>query len=229
MSNPLEPIAVRFPLSGEWCAANTPGYRVPSHGTDYLGQTYAYDLLQIDWSKNKGYKFYEKPLIQALFMGVRLEEVFCWAQPIYSPFSGEVVEMRDGLHERNPVHFVRDLSVVIKHEFTFSAKNNGDLQSILGNYIILKGEEAFALIAHARCHSIRVSEGDTVREAQPLAEVGHSGNSMAPHLHFQLMDRQELIEAQGLPCCFKTYESCRKGEWEPVTNGIPGRRERIRA
>ncbi len=51
-------------------------------------------------------------------------------------------------------------------------------------YIILKGKESFALIAHARCNSIKVSKGDLVSEGQELAQVGHSGNSTAPHLHF---------------------------------------------
>ncbi|GEM_PF-5659200 len=56
MSAEIEPVAVRFPLSGEWCAVNTPGFKVPSHGTDQLGQRYAYDFFQIDWSREKGYR-----------------------------------------------------------------------------------------------------------------------------------------------------------------------------
>jgi hypothetical protein len=222
-------IAVRFPLSGQWCAANTPGHKVPSHGTDQLGQRYAYDFLQIDWNKKKGFKFYDKPAIRGLFAGVRLEEAFCWSQPIFSPFQGEVVEVRDGCRERDPVHMARDLAVLIKNALTFKADSNDDLHPVVGNHIILKGEESYALIAHARCGSIMVSQGETVKEGQQLAEVGHSSNSTAPHLHFQLMDRPQLLQAKGLPCCFKSYESYRKGEWEKVTNGIPGRRERIRA
>ncbi len=48
-----EPITVGFPLTGEWYAANTPGYKVPSHGTDLLGQRYAYDFMQIDWNMKR--------------------------------------------------------------------------------------------------------------------------------------------------------------------------------
>ncbi len=39
---------VEFPLRGDWIAPNTPGHRVPSHGTDIFGQTYAYDFLKVD-------------------------------------------------------------------------------------------------------------------------------------------------------------------------------------
>jgi hypothetical protein len=51
MSGIVELIAVRSPLSGQWCAANTPEHKVPSHGTNLLGQRYAYDFIQIDWEK----------------------------------------------------------------------------------------------------------------------------------------------------------------------------------
>jgi len=37
-------IIVDFPLRGEWVAPNTPGSKVPSHGTDQLGQRYAFDF-----------------------------------------------------------------------------------------------------------------------------------------------------------------------------------------
>ncbi len=60
-------------------------------------------------------------------------------------------------------------------------------------------------MTHAKKGSILVSPGDFVQEEQKIAEVGHSGNSTAPHLHFQLMDRADLVNAKGLPCCFKNY------------------------
>ena len=49
-----KPVIVEFPLRGEWMAPNTPGTKVPSHGTEQLAQKYAFDFLQIDWDK-KGY------------------------------------------------------------------------------------------------------------------------------------------------------------------------------
>lgn len=224
----IKPIIVNFPLSGEWCAGNTPGHIVPSHGTDEGGQRYAYDFMQIDWSRDKGFRYFSTPLLRYILFGVRLEEVYCWSQPIFSPFEGIVVEAKDGCRERNPVHFARDLFVVLKNAFLFKAENNDDLQPLLGNYIILKTGNVYALIAHARFGSVKVKQGDKVAAGQMLAEVGHSGNSTAPHLHFQLMDRQDLITAEGLPCSFNEYQVFKNGEWHEVRNGIPGRRERIR-
>ena len=225
-----EPIAVSFPLAGEWCPVTTPGHTIPSHGTDLLGQRYAYDFFQIDWSKAEGYKFYRTSTISSILFGVRLEDTFCWSQPIFSPFRGEVVETADGWNERNPVHFVRDHLNGMKNLFTLFATKascNADLRYLLGNYIILKQDDIYSLIAHAKRNSILVSAGDSIEEGQKLAEVGHSGNSSSPHLHFQIMDTPELLKAKGLPCCFKEYRSFANGEWKKVTNGIPGKRERI--
>jgi hypothetical protein len=225
----IKPIAVKFPLSGEWCAATTPGEKVPSHGTDWLGQAYAYDFLQIDWGI-KGYKFYKTSVLSSLIFGAKLEDTYCWSQPIFAPFDGEIIEAKDGIEERNPVHVVRDHLVVLKNAFFFRGETNSELHPVLGNFIIIKrGDGVYCLLAHARKGSIKVETGQLVVEGQEIAEVGHSGNSTAPHLHFQLMDNPNLIEANGLPCCFEKYKIYSHGSWEPVENGVPGKRERMHA
>ena len=58
------PIVVGFPLRGEWYAPNTPGSKIPSHGTNRLGSRYAYDFIQVDWNR-KGY-----PAYQSGFLGI---------------------------------------------------------------------------------------------------------------------------------------------------------------
>ncbi len=71
-------------------------------------------------------------------------------------------------------------------------------------------------------------KGPDVPAGERLADVGHSGNSTAPHLHFQLMDRPDLLSAVGLPCAFRDYEAWRDGAWSRVTAGIPKKREFVR-
>lgn len=63
MSNP---IIVEFPLRGEWLSPNTPGTKVPSHGTNQLGTRYAYDFIQVDWNRI-GNPAYRVGLMQYLF------------------------------------------------------------------------------------------------------------------------------------------------------------------
>ena len=230
MDDEKKPIVVEFPLRGEWAAPHTPGHKVPSHGTDMLGQTYAYDLIQIDWSRPKGYKFFRKSILSYLIFGTRLRNCFCWREPIYAPFDAEVIEAEDGIQERDPVHFACDMAVVLKNAFFFGKKieRNRDLKPVLGNYLILKSDDAWCMMAHFHEGSILVKPGERVSVGQKLAEVGHAGNSTAPHLHFQLMDRQDLMTAKGLPCCFREYELFVDGNWKSVVNGIPDRRDRIR-
>jgi murein DD-endopeptidase MepM/ murein hydrolase activator NlpD len=168
-------------------------------------------------------------LLTSLLFGIPLQECRAWAQPIYAPFPGEVIEAEDGIRERNPAHMGRDLFIALKNGFSFKgARSNRDLRHILGNYVILKGKDAFALFAHARHGSIAIRRGETIATAQKLAEVGHSGNSTSPHLHFQLMDRPELLMAKGVPCSFRQYELFEDGAWKTVMNGIPRRTDRIR-
>lgn len=61
-----DPIIVGFPLRGEWLSPNTPGSKIPSHGTNQLGTRYAYDFIQVDWNRT-GNPAYCVSLIQYLF------------------------------------------------------------------------------------------------------------------------------------------------------------------
>lgn len=224
-----EPIAVSFPLGGEWVAANTPAEKIPSHGTDQLGQRYAFDFVQIE-NKGKGFKFFRSSFLRYILVGIDLQDCYGWGAPFFAPFDGTVIVAKDGWPERKRLHFLRDIAIVIKNAFTFNPNKPNALQALAGNYLILKKADAdiYAFLAHATTGSLQVREGDTVYEGQHLANVGHSGNSTAPHLHFQLMDRADLLEAQGLPCCFEQYESLSDGHWQQTNKGIPGKREFIR-
>lgn len=229
MSSEIEPTIVDFPLRGEWVTAHTPAERIPSHGTDQLGQRFAFDFMRIDRA-TKGWKFFRMSIPIYLLFGVRLQDCFGWSESIYAPFDGTVVTSKDGWPERKRLHILTELAVVIKNALTFDPRKTNDLRPILGNHIILKmrDKEVYAFFAHARCGSVQVALGDELQLGQYLADVGHSGNSTAPHLHFHLMDRANILEAQGLPCRFREYQALREGVWTQVTEGIPGKGEFIR-
>jgi hypothetical protein len=223
------PIAIDFPLRGEWTAVHTPGEQIPSHGTDQLGQRYAYDFMRIDRTQ-QGWKFCRSSMLHYYLLGVPLDNCYGWGQPFYAPFEGTVIAAQDGWPERKRLHFLGDMAVVLANALTFDPQKTNDLRPVVGNHIILKmpEKEVYAFFAHARTNSIQVSPGDVVQLGQHLADVGHSGNSTAPHLHFHLMDTANILAANGLPCSFKSYETLRDGEWVKVDAGIPGKREFIR-
>lgn len=229
----IEPISVEFPLKGDWNAFNSPGDQVPSHGVDFFGQTYAYDFIRRNWQFPESVQVSDiKTGWSKAIFGLRLNECMAWSEPIAAPFSGTVVEAEDGIKERNPVHIIRDVTLAILNGINIfkyrNIRSNKDLQFLLGNYLIIKGSDCYAMLAHCRENSICVKPGDTVNMGQKIAEVGHSGNSTSPHLHFQLMDRVDLMTAKGLPCCFREYELYENNEWKIVNNGMPKRSERMR-
>jgi len=62
--------------------------------------------------------------------------------------------------------------------------------------------------------------GERVTAGTQLAEVGYSGNSSEPHLHFQLMDRARAAEASGLPFRWSSIE-IRAGDTDPARSLKP--------
>ena len=69
-----------------------------------------------------------------------------------------------------------------------------------GNFISLDlGNGQFATYEHLRPGSIKVARGDRVRAGQAIAEVGFSGDSTEPHLHFHVSDSPMPLEGEGLP------------------------------
>ena len=213
-------IILDFPLRGEWITPNTPGKQIPSHGIDIFGETYAYDFVKI--MKHHGIKkFYKPSLLKYLIKGVPLDECYGWSQDIFSPCDGEIIKVEDGVKERELVSLIGDLKYMAKMN---ASVRLGDYKyrEIAGNYIIMKcHEQEYALFAHLKKDSIIVKVGDIVKKGDIIGKVGHSGNSTAPHLHFQLMDNADPKYARGLLCGFEYYEIQKKGQWIKIENGIP--------
>ena len=65
--------------------------------------------------------------------------------------------------------------------------------------IVKLGKRTFAGYAHLKPGSVRVQRGDRVRAGQVVGKLGNSGNTEGPHLHFELMNRPSITDADGLP------------------------------
>jgi len=130
--------------------------------------------------------------------------------------------------ERAWLHVVRELALVLKNAVTFNPAKHG-LDPVLGNHVIIRMDAVYALYAHPAPGSVALEAGQAVRTGDAVGRVGHTGSSTAPHLHFQLMDSPDLLQAGGIPCAFREYEVDRAGRWERVEQGIPRKAERIRS
>ena len=74
--NDKDVLVIDFPLKGEWVAPNTPGDKIPSHGTDGLGQRYAYDFIQTDVNSKIKFKFYKSSVLRYRILGIPIDDCY---------------------------------------------------------------------------------------------------------------------------------------------------------
>ena len=114
--------------------------------------------------------------------------------PILAAADGVIVEMEDGLPEQIPAQDPVGVTVA----------------NAAGNHIIesIQNGRYFILYAHFKTGSIppgfRV--GTRLRAGQHIGDLGNSGSSTAPHLHFQVMDKPSALDAAGLPFVFRSQQ-----------------------
>lgn len=53
-------------------------------------------------------------------------------------------------------------------------------------------------IIYAHCNNLYVKQGDKVTQGQEIAEVGSTGNSTGPHLHFEIRISERTVDPQSI-------------------------------
>jgi murein DD-endopeptidase MepM/ murein hydrolase activator NlpD len=215
-------VAVGFPLRGEWTAIRSPGSRIPSHGTDVLAQRYAFDLQRL----GPGRRFHPAGWARTLVLGVPLRECYGWGEPVHAALDGVVTVAVDGEPERGWLHPLRERWHAAANTVAF--RRTGTVERLVGNHVIVHSGDVCAAYVHLAPGSVRVRRGQRVGRGDLLGLVGSTGNSTAPHLHFQLMDGPDPMTARPVPVVFTTYEVWRNDRWERVHDALPTNTERIR-
>ena len=130
----------------------------------------------------------------------RAESWYGFGEPVLAPADGTVISVSD----TNPDEPIGAIG-----------GEHGE-----GNMIILKiGNQHYAAMMHLKQGSALVSEGDRVRSGQQIAAVGDSGNSVGPHLHFQVQEGPDfdMQRTRTVPMVFKDVVLIRGGrEWMPA-------------
>jgi hypothetical protein len=196
-------------------------------------------------------KFCHNSLIKAFIPGVQNSDCYSWEKNIYAVLSGSIIQVKDRQIEKEKVSIFKDYftntrfkpnwdkNIFVRKSNFFSKKQIIDLEDkekaedllieILGNYIIIKHlEGVYSLYAHLSANSICVEKGQFVHEGDLLGKVGNTGHSLCPHLHFQLMNIDDLWKAQGIKCSFRKYDEIINDQWIEKNNSIPGQPNKIR-
>lgn len=218
------PVMLSLPFAGSWLAVNTPARRVPSHGTHFLGQTFAIDFAAVDAGRRTATVRDWRTVLAV----EPVDRFIGFGQPILAPADGLVVGVHDGEAD-HPAR--RSPLTVLAYLATQGSRLRRGWGAVVGNHLILALEEEgpFVVLAHLRAGSLQVGSGDRVFRGQPIASCGNSGNTTQPHVHVQVMDSLDLFTARGLPMAFRDYLAWPPGAKEPqlVSRGIPGHRDRV--
>ncbi len=127
-----------------------------------------------------------------IFRGVAkdVHSYHIYGAPILAVADGTVVASRNDLADQLPGKLPNGLP----------------LAEADGNFAILDiGHGAYALYAHMEPGSVRVRAGDQVRRGDHIGNVGNTGNTQAPHLHFQMMDGPSGFASNGIPYVFDAF------------------------
>ena len=169
------PLAGENYISADSCCDATRHTRaaLPVNGRVWLAQRYAVDWEQLD----KDHRIYSGPRAKP-------ESYTIFGKTVLAVADATVVSVTEGQPEQTPGKFPTDIS----------------LDAADGNSVILDlGEGHYALYAHMQPGSIKVRPHQKVKRGQVLGLVGNTGNSVAPHLHFQLMGGPSSLASNGMP------------------------------
>lgn len=180
------PVVIGAPLAGpRWVALGSccdgPHRRSlqPINGGLYLAQRFAIDFNLLDAENRLGAG---DPSLNASYPS--------YGQPVLAVAAATVVAAVDEYPDQIPGQTV-----------------GITLENADGNHIVLDlGDGRYAFYAHLKPGSVAVKPGDQVTPGQQIAELGNTGSSDGPHLHFHVMDRPSALVADGLPYVFASFD-----------------------
>jgi hypothetical protein len=156
----------------------------------FLAEAYAYDFVQI----GPNGKSYQRD-------GRNNADYYAYGKKVLAAKEGTVVSVRRDLPENIP-----------------GEPPNTDAPG--GNVVVIDhGNNQFGYYAHLKPLSIPVKPGARVKAGDVIGEVGNSGDSPEPHLHFHVMNNADPAMADGIPLVFENWKAQAYGRY-PVARQL---------
>jgi hypothetical protein len=188
---------LNFPLNGTWYVSNATDVS-GSHRWG-IGQEFAYDLVKVDEEGNSGKGDETKP-----------QSYYAYGQNVLAPADGRVYEIRDEIDDTPMAQLVDDdPSVVMKKlaDYQTLLRKRYGVRGTDGNYVIMDhGNGEYSVFDHLKKGSLRVKRGDKLKRGDVIAQVGQSGLSTEPHLHYEVVSDPDPLKQRGLPIFFYELE-----------------------
>ena len=195
------PVLLTLPFTGRWLVQNSPAHRIPSHGTDLLGERYAIDFVGVDdLNRTSAVRDWRT------FVATEPPERFvAFGRAILAPVDGVVVRAHDGEADHSAR---RSQLALIPYAVGQAGRLRSGIPAVAGNHVVIadRVSGAFVALVHLRHGSLRVRAGSPVQAGDLLGECGNSGNSTQPHVHVQAMDSADVTVAHGLPVVFTGFQ-----------------------
>jgi hypothetical protein len=121
----------------------------------------------------------------------QLNSYLAYQQPVLAAADGIVVSTLDGLPNNPDLPHPPPIPPI---------------EQTVGNFVILKVDGGYLLYGHLDPGSVRVATGQQVSRGDLLGLIGTSGNSSAPHLHFQVMTSPTFFPTDSPPYVFDRFE-----------------------
>jgi hypothetical protein len=186
--DPFAPVVIAPPLHGTgWVNANGccdasahRSARLAIDGSHLVN----FETFAIDWIQLEGNRYTSGD-------GTRNEDHFAFGEEVLAVADGTVVFVRDGMAEGVP----NEPPTTLHQPLDYG-----------GNEVVLEiAPGVYAFYAHLQPGSILVQAGEAVMTGQVLGLLGNTGNSSAPHLHFQLSEAPDVMTATSLPFVIDQY------------------------
>lgn len=186
--------AYRFPVEGAWFLAA--GATLHSHHRTVVAQEFGLDLVRLDGEgrRHQG-------------DGTRRADFKAYGARVRAAGPGKVVvavgdEPETDEDLRRPGEPLEAYMGRVRR--TQMARLARGANAVIGNHVVIAHEGGeHTVYAHLKPGSLRVAVGDAVQAGDPLGEVGTTGNSTEPHLHFHVCDSPAPLTCAGIPPRFE--------------------------